>query len=268
MTNERRIFITGGASGLGRATALRFASAGWKVCIGDVNGERGKATEAELRRSGADAVYLQLDVTREEDFAAAIDALQARWGGVDVLINNAGVASSGPVEEVPLKDWQWLLDINLMGVVRGCRAFIPVFKQQGHGHIVNVASMAGLIHLPHMASYNAAKAGVVALSETLEGELEDQGIHVTVVCPSFFKTNLHESLRATDPKMVKVMHKLVERSKVTADDVANDIYEAVERPRFFVLPHHEGRTAFMLKRLLPRNVYAGIVRGAARRLRG
>ena len=251
-----RIFITGGASGLGRATALRFARAGWRVCIGDVHAERGEETRKLL---GKDAIHLRCDVTREEDLRAAAEHLEREWHGVDVVVNNAGVAGAGAIEEMTLADWQWIIEINLLGVVRGCRAFVPMLKRQKSGHIVNVASMAGLLDVPLMSSYNATKAAVVSLSETLQNELADAGIGVSVVCPSFFKTNLGESMRAPDPQFHTAVQKLLESGSLTADDVADQIFRAVASKTFYVLPHAEGRIAWRLKRTLPRAAYRAIV---------
>ena len=257
-----RIFITGGASGLGRATALRFARAGFRVCIGDVHEARGQEVQAELGEQG---LFLRCDVTREEDLRAVAAELERRWGGVDVVMNNAGVAAAGAIEDVPLSDWEWILDINLLGVVRGCRVFVPLLKRQRSGHLVNVASMAGLLDVPQMSSYNATKAAVVSLSETLHNELAEAGVGVSVVCPSFFRTNLHESMRTADPGLRTAMNKLLDRSAVSAEDIAERIFRAVERREFYVLPHAEGRVAWRLKRLLPRSAYTAPIR---RQLRG
>jgi NAD(P)-dependent dehydrogenase (short-subunit alcohol dehydrogenase family) len=258
-----RIFITGGASGLGRATALRFARAGFRVCIGDVHDARGEETRALL---GPEGLYLRCDVTREEDLRAAAAELERRWGGVDVVMNNAGVAGAGAIEDVSLADWQWIIDINLLGVVRGCRAFVPMLKRQRSGHIVNVASMAGLLDVPLMSSYNATKAAVVSLSETLDNELAEHGVGVSVVCPSFFKTNLSESMRATDPGLHVAMNKLLDRGKLTAEDVADQIFDAVQAKVFYVLPHADGRRAWRMKSLLPRSVYTALIRKQLRKL--
>lgn len=264
---HQRIFITGGASGLGRAMALRFARAGWKVCIADLNDSRGQETRSALLSLGGDAHYQRCDVTREEDLRAAAEELDRRWGGVDVVVNNAGVAQAGAIEDVSIDDWRWIIDINLLGVVRGCRVFTPVFRRQGHGYFVNVASMAGLLDAPMMSSYNATKAAVVSLSETLHHELVDANIGVSVVCPSFFKTNLGESLRTTDPRLGASMARLLERSPITADDVADDVFRAVEKRQFYVLPHAEGRKAWLLKRFLPRDIYAKFLRKRTARMR-
>jgi NAD(P)-dependent dehydrogenase (short-subunit alcohol dehydrogenase family) len=265
--SDQRIFITGGASGLGQAIALRYARAGWRVCIADVNDARGAETLKTLTSLTQHAHSLRCDVTREEDLRAAAEWLSSNWGGVDVVVNNAGVAQAGAIEEVSLDDWQWIIDINLLGVVRGCKVFTPLFKRQGHGYFVNVASMAGLLDAPMMSSYNATKAAVVSLSETLHNELADNRIGVSVVCPSFFKTNLTESLRTSNPGLRMVMGKLLERSPITADDIADQIFRAVQQRDFYILPHAEGRQAWLMKRLLPRGVYASMIRKRTRRMR-
>lgn len=256
---EKRIFITGGASGLGLAMARRWAVDGWRVCVGDVHEARGAEAGRELAASGRDAFFVRCDVTREEDLEAARDAIVERWGGVDVVVNNAGVAQAGAIDEVSLDDWAWILDINLMGVVRGCRVFTPVFKRQKSGWFVNVASMAGLMNVPSMSSYNASKAAVVSLSETLRMELAPHGIGVSVVCPSFFKTNLAETMRAADPRLLALTRHLLERGPITAEQVAEYVFRAVGKREMHVLPHAEGRQAWRLKRLLPWNLFARLM---------
>lgn len=246
----KRIFITGGASGLGRALAADYAADGWRVLIGDVNEGRGREAEADLRKRG-DVHFLPVDVTDPSALGKARRWIESEWGGLEVLVNNAGVAAAGRIERIPLDDWEWILDVNLMGVVRGCREFVPLFKRQGAGHIVNVASMAGLLNPPVMASYNVSKAGVVALSETLRFELEPWGIATTVVCPSFFRTNLQESLRTPEPSMADTVDRLLNSSELDAAAIARMTREAVGHGRFLVIPHRHSRRAWFLKRFLP-----------------
>jgi NAD(P)-dependent dehydrogenase (short-subunit alcohol dehydrogenase family) len=266
-TAHKRIFITGGAMGLGRALAQRYARAGYRVCIGDVNDARGAETAEELVHGGADAFYLHCDVTQEAELSAVARQLEERWGGVDIVVNNAGVATAGKIEDASLADWQWVLDINLLGVVRGCRVFTPLFKKQGSGYFVNIASAAGLLNVPFMSSYNVSKAGVVALSETIETELADDNIGVSVVCPSFFKTNLADRMRTTDAKLRTVTGKLLERGKLSADDVADYIFRAVASRSFYVLPHKPDERIWLAKRALPRRLFAAAVVKRARKFR-
>lgn len=262
-----RVFITGGASGLGRALAMRYAEAGAWVCIGDVHESRLEEVASALFARGATVRAMHCDVTCEGDLERVRDLLQREWGGVDIVINNAGVASAGRIETTSIDDWRWTLDINLLGVVRGCRAFTPLLKRQGHGHFVNVASMAGLMLLPGMSAYNVSKAGVFALSETLRYELEPHGIGVTVVGPSFFRTNLLESMRTSEPRLRANMQRLLMRSTLTAEDIADQIYEAVRRRRYLVLPHRYPRLMWYAKRLLPA-LYRRRMQRSARRIEG
>jgi NAD(P)-dependent dehydrogenase (short-subunit alcohol dehydrogenase family) len=251
----KRIFITGGASGLGRALAERYARAGWRVCIGDIHVERGAETVAALAALHADAHFLRCDVTQDADLTAAAAWLQQHWGGVDVVVNNAGVAVSGGIDEVSLADWQWIVDINLMGVVRGCRAFVPMLKRQGGGQLVNIASLAGLVSPPLTSAYCATKAAVVAISESLRLELAGDGIAVSVVCPAFFRTNLTESLRAGSPGVERLTRHLVEKARLDATEIADRVYRGVERRELYVVTHSEGKLAWLAKRYLPSAVY-------------
>lgn len=247
----QRIFITGGASGLGRALALRYAQEGARVCIGDINPDIGQTTEQEICEAGGEGLFLPCDVRRIADLEKVRSELEQRWGGVDVVVNNAGVATAGSIEDSTLADWEWILDINVLGVVRGCKVFTPLFKQQGQGVFVNVASMAGLMLAPMMDSYNVSKAGVIALSETLSMELRDDGIQVCCVCPSFFQTNLTEGMRSDLPGIQQNIAKLMKRSELSAEDIAEQIVKAVNDGEFWVLPHQRERRLWKLKRHAP-----------------
>lgn len=194
---------------------------------------------------------LTLDVTDEDDWAAVLEWVKERWGGLDVLVNNAGVATGGRMELAPIEEWEWIIDINLLGVVRGCRTFVPLFKEQGYGRIVNVASLAALVLPPTMASYNVVKAGVLALSETLRTELKPYGITTSVVCPNFFKTNLAASLRTSDPLVRSSVEKLVSGSDVPASLIAERITYGVDDGRFLILTDRDGRIAWGVKRFVP-----------------
>jgi NADP-dependent 3-hydroxy acid dehydrogenase YdfG len=238
-----RVLVTGAASGLGLAIASRFRRAGAEVLLSDVDGEAVKAAAEEI---GGRAVTL--DVTSDEDWAAARDWCEREWGGLDVLVNNAGVAAGGRFEKIGMADWDWIWEINVKGVVRGCRTFIPDFKARGSGHLVNVASLAAVMNLPAMSSYNVTKAAVLSLSDTLRLELAPYGVRTTVVCPGFVRTNLETRLRSPDPAIATLMHKLMVSSTVTAADVAEQVVDAVARNRFLVLTHADGRRSALLKR--------------------
>jgi NAD(P)-dependent dehydrogenase (short-subunit alcohol dehydrogenase family) len=260
---DRRILITGAASGLGRALAKAALDDGARVLLTDRDPSAGELARLELaeriREAGGDVhrvAFLPLDVRDDVAWDAAREWCAREWSGLDVLVNNAGVASAGPIADLPMADWDWILDINLKGVVRGVRTFVPMFAEQGAGHIVNIASLAGLMNLANMASYNVTKAGVISLSETMRCELEPLGIRTTVVCPSFFSTNLADGMRTTDPSFEVMARKAIAGEifpgpKLTADDVARKVLRAVDRRKFLLLPHVETRLLWALKRLAP-----------------
>lgn len=268
---SRRILITGAASGLGRALATRCVEDGWRVLLTDADASAGELTRLELaeriREGGGDpdprVAFLPLDVRDDEAWDAARAWCESTWDGLDVLVNNAGVACAGPVADVPMADWDWIIDINLKGVVRGVRTFVPAFRAQGHGHVVNIASMAGLLNAPNMVAYNVTKAGVISLSETMRAELATDGVTTTVVCPSFFATAIADNMRSTDPAFAVMARRMVSGEglpgpKLTAADVAARILRAVERGRFWALPHVEGRVLWGLKRHCPPLFAAGM----------
>jgi NAD(P)-dependent dehydrogenase (short-subunit alcohol dehydrogenase family) len=227
----KRVFITGGASGLGLALARRYRQAGWQVCIGDVDAVRLKQVLSQY----SDLSGLSCDVTRESSLTGVRRWLEQHWDGVDLVINNAGVAAMGPIDQMSIGTWNWVLDINLMGVVRGCKVFSPLFKRQGHGQFINIASAAGLFNPALAAAYNASKAGVISLSETLHHELSRDNIQTMVVCPSFFKTNLALGQRSTDEKMAARTTRLVNESNMTPEQVADAIVQAAAMGQFMLV---------------------------------
>jgi len=224
-----------------------------------VRGEPAKDTKRAIESAGGKAMFEVLDVASETEFDQVVGRVRDELGGIDVLINNAGVATAGTVEDSPLDQWQFVFNINFFGCVRGARAVIPVMKAQGGGHIVNIASFAGIANPPALASYNAAKAAVISLSETLRLELDGDHIGVTVACPSFFKTNLLETSRelagpdaeTAAPQMEKITDHRMSSAKITADDVAADIFDAVQRNRFLAITHPDAKQRYHLKRLAP-----------------
>ncbi len=229
----RRVLVTGGASGLGAALAAAFLERGDRVLVCDL-----VPTAAAHRR---------LDVTSDADWADVAQLVDRTWGGLDVLVNNAGIATGGRIDVAGMDEWHRAVEVNLLGAVRGCRTFVPVFKAQGGGTIVNIASLAGLVHPPAMASYTATKAGVVALSETLRHELHPWGITVAVVCPGFFRTNLAASVDSADPLTAALTTGLIDRSALTADDIAAEVLRGLDTGEHVILPDAEGRAAVAAK---------------------
>jgi NAD(P)-dependent dehydrogenase (short-subunit alcohol dehydrogenase family) len=264
-----RVLVTGGASGLGAALVRRFAERGDRVLSADLSEGQTVPTDRASDNSAAgegEVVRRRLDVTSEDDWASARDWVGAEWGGLDVLVNNAGVAGGGRIELCSMEDWQWIFDVNLFGVVRGTRAFVPMMKAQGSGWIVNTASLAGLVHPPGMGSYNAVKAAVVAFSETTAHELAPWGVGCTAVCPSYFRTNLISSMRGADTDLAAQIGKLVERSPISADDIAAAVLDGLERGEELVVPDEPARAAYALK-LHDRAAYDQQMRATAARAR-
>ncbi len=257
--NNKTVVITGASSGLGKATALAFARKGWWVAVADINQERGDEAVEEIKALGSQAFFQHCNVTKSEDIQALHDRCLEEWPQIDVLINNAGIVSAlGAIDRVPMVEWQRAMDINLMGVVRGCSIFTRTFKEQGCGHIVNIASIAGLITVPGMTSYSASKAAVVSLSEMLRAELKHKKIGVTVVCPSLFRTNLSESLMNAKEGQQEVIDREMEKSSMTAEDIAEKIVSAVKANQFMLLPHKISWLHWGLKRLSP-NLYQWVI---------
>ena len=257
---DARVLVTGAASGLGAALTDRLRAAGARVLATDLVADSPGS-------AGGGGDYLRLDITSDADWAAAVNWVEEQWGGLDVLVNNAGVAGGGRIDVSTIDEWRWITEINLFGVVRGTRAFTPMFKRQGSGRIVNVASLAGLVHPAGMGSYNAVKAAVVAFTETTGHELAAYGVHAHVVCPSYFRTNLMDSLQGADAAVGEVMSRLVQGAPYTADDIASAVLEAIERGDELIVPDDAARFAYELKRD-DRPAYDAMMRKQARKLEG
>jgi NAD(P)-dependent dehydrogenase (short-subunit alcohol dehydrogenase family) len=255
-----RALVTGAASGLGLALVRRLAAPGDQVLATDL------AEEFVHADDHPGVAYRSLDVRSEDDWDAARGWVESEWGGLDLLVNNAGVAGGGRIELCSLDEWQWIFEINLFGVVRGTRTFVPMLKSQGSGRIVNIASLAGLVHPPGMGSYNAVKAAVVAFSETTAHELAPYGVGCSAVCPSYFRTNLMSTLRGGDADLAAHIARLVEKSPISADDIAAAVLEGVDHEVELILPDEPARAAYALK-LADRAAYDARMRATAARVK-
>ncbi|WP_412461821.1 SDR family oxidoreductase [Pseudomonas sp. SC11] len=251
---QDRIMITGAGSGLGREIALRWAREGWRMALADVNEVGLRETLEQVRAAGGEGFVQRCDVRDYSQLTALAQACEGQFGGIDVIVNNAGVASGGFFAELSLEDWDWQIAVNLMGVVKGCKAFLPLLERS-KGRIVNIASMAALMQGPGMSNYNVAKAGVLALSESLLVELRQVDVGVHVVCPSFFQTNLLDSFRGPNPAMKAQVGKLLEGSPISAAQIAEHIHAQVAAGEFLILPHEAGREAWRLKCAAPEKLY-------------
>lgn len=259
-----RVLITGAGSGLGRALAQRYARQGARVCC--VDRDLARAEETRRGLDGEEHLALHADVALDPSMQALHDAVQQAWGGIDLLFNNAGIASGGSMVSTTMEEWEHVLDINLLGVVRGCRMFLPGMLKQGHGKIVNTASFAGLASAPNMMTYGVSKAAVVALSDQLRAEVMDQGVQVSVICPAFFQTNLLQSWQG-DARMRKFGEKMMGNAVDTLDEVADKVVDAVRRGVFLIMPTRKEPGRWRLKRWAP-GLYFRLVRSMARKLTG
>jgi len=243
--------VTGAASGLGRSMALAFAAEGMDLALADVDEVNLSSVQDEVLAKGVRAITLKVDVSNAQQLEIFRDQTLTRLGGVHVVCNNAGVSPLGAVWENSPADWQWILGVNLWGVIHGVRAFTPHLIKQDEGHIVNTASVAGLISPPGSGAYNVTKHGVVALSESLYHDLRERNskVGVSVLCPAYVPTGIVDSER-NRPKDLPLstkseatlareamLRKAVTSGKVSADQVAQAVVAAIRDERFYILTH-------------------------------
>ena len=244
-----RAVVTGAGSGLGAAFCEALVAGGARVIASDVDPAAAAATAARL---GGSVHPIACDVARLADVEAVAAEADRLLGGVDLVINNAGVAVVGQVGQVPIEDWRWCVDVNLWGVIHGCHVFVPRLRAARRGHIINVASAAGLLSPPHMAPYNTTKAAVVALSETLAADLVGDRVGVSVLCPTFFRSNLVRSSRtAVDDALHRAARRLVEDSRRSAADIARAALAGAAAGQLHIAPQPDGRWLWRLKRWSP-----------------
>jgi short-subunit dehydrogenase len=247
---RKRAFITGAAAGLGYELAKALAADGWSLGLYDRNVERLALVEEEFSNAGIPALAYPGDVTQSDELTVAVNSFAATHDGLDVMINNAGVAVAGELMQVPLEDWRWALEINVMGVVHGARAALPHLQRNGTGLIINVASAAAFVSSAGMVTYNVTKAAVLSFSETLSAELRASGTQVSVVMPTFFHSELLESFRGPDNSRRTAME-LMKTSGYGAPEVAKDVLTAAARRELYIVLPRRARGLWRLKRWLP-----------------
>ncbi len=247
-----RAVVTGAGGGLGRAFAEALGRKKAKVLVSDIDLTGADETARLVQAAGGEADVLRCDVRDAAQVEALAARMDERWGGSDLVVNNAGVAVAGRVGEVAVEDWRWIVDINLLGVAYGCSSFVPRFRRQKSGFVINVASAAGLVSLPTMAPYAATKAAVVALSESLSAETRDDGVHVTVLCPTFFVTHIIRDARGTSAVADRAAAEArAHASRIQAPEVAEAALKAVGKNELYCVPMSDGRWTWRLKRALP-----------------
>jgi len=260
---DRTAVITGAASGIGLALAQRAAREGMRLVLADIDAAKLAEAAKTLPVAAGALCTRRVDVSREEDVAALADEAFGRFGGVHLLCNNAGVGLTRLAWELTSADWEWILGVNLWSVVHAIRHFVPrMLAQDGDSHVVNTASVAGLLSTPAMAAYNVSKHGVVTLSETLYTELAAQKakIGVSVLCPAWVPTAIHTSERnrpqrfgaAAPPSAASAayqerMSQAMKSGRLSADDMASAVFDAVAANRFYVIPHSRIKQAVRLR---------------------
>jgi len=256
--------VTGAGSGMGRSLARRLAMLGCNVAISDVD-EDGLATTFE--QTGAlpgNVVATSVDVADRAAVEAWAAATTAEFGQVNYIFNNAGVSLTGNVEMLRLEDFEWLMNINFWGVVHGTQAFLPYLRSANHGHVVNTASVFGIISVPTQSAYNASKFAVRGFTEALRAELHDSHIGVTCVCPGGVKTNIVKRSRYVPqdnaaPTLESMAQSFEELAGLSSDQAADIILRGVAKNRARVLVGNDARFIGLLNRLLPVN-YPAVLR--------
>jgi NAD(P)-dependent dehydrogenase (short-subunit alcohol dehydrogenase family) len=260
---DRTAVITGAASGIGLELARRAAAEGMNLVLADIEATKLDIAAASLGIDAARILARRTDVSREDEIVALADAAFARFGGVHLLCNNAGVGLTRVTWEHSTADWEWVLGVNLWSVIHGIHHFLPrMLEQADEGHIVNTSSVAGLLSTPGMAAYNVSKHGVVTLSETLYGELlaAKAKVGVSVLCPAWVPTGIHDSSRNRQDRFGSAapaaglsaayeerMGQAVKSGRLTAADMASEVFTAVGEGRFYVIPHRKINNAITLR---------------------
>jgi len=250
---DRVAVVTGGGGGIGRATSLALAARGCHVAVVDVNADAAGDTARKVERLGRRATVHRTDVRDLAAMSALADEVVDRHGGCNVVVNNAGVTSAGSFEEEPMEDVHWIVDINVWGVVHGCRAFLPVLRRAEEGHIVNLSSMVGLVGLPHNATYSLTKGAVRAFTEALRAELITSPIGVTAVFPGSIHTGITASARGSQAAKIASLgeSRLAPVLLRPPSKVANAIVRGIEKDRPRVVVGPDAHLVSALSRVLP-----------------
>ena len=252
LTTSAASVVTGAGSGIGRAFALELARRGGRIVCADINLAAAQQTVELIEAEGQAATAVACDVSKLAE-VEALAAAAGRWldGPIDIVINNAGVGAGGkPVGETSIEDWNWVLGVNLYGVIHGCHVFTPKLRANGRGGIINVGSTASFAAAPTMGPYNVSKSAVLALTETMAAEFQGSGLHITALCPTFVKTNIVRDGRIAAGAS-GFAHKVMKWTGIEAEGVAKLTLDALDRNQLYVLPQLDARTIWRMKRLAP-----------------
>ncbi|GAA5131040.1 SDR family NAD(P)-dependent oxidoreductase [Alloalcanivorax gelatiniphagus] len=252
LSRNARAVVTGAGSGIGRAFALELAARGGRVVCADIDEAGAAATAERITAKGGLALAVACDVSRLEQVEALAEQA-AEWFGEepDLVINNAGVGAGGKrIGEISMDDWHWVMGVNMWGVIHGCHVFAPRLRRLPQAGIINVCSTASFAAAPSMGPYNASKAAVLAVSETLAAESTGSGLKVTALCPTVVKTNIFASGRIDD-SVTPLMNRWVSLTGVSAEGVARTTLKALDKGRLYVLPQIDARLIWRAKRYVP-----------------
>jgi NAD(P)-dependent dehydrogenase (short-subunit alcohol dehydrogenase family) len=252
---DRVAVITGGAGGIGMAMARAFAARGARIALADLDESALERATQELSRDGADVRGFPTDVTSRDRVHELAQAVRSNFGAVHIVCNNAGVATFGELSQATPRDWEFTMGVNFWGVVYGIEAFVPILlEQEAGGHIVNTASMAGLVGMQWLGVYCASKFAVVGLTEALQRELRPHGVAVSVLCPMVVDTNINENSVRMRPSGLRneqeppvVPSGALVGGVVSVDEVARRVVRGIERRQLYILTHPEQR-AFLRRR--------------------
>ncbi len=266
---QKRAWITGAGGGLGRAFALELAADGWTIGITDINEKALEESCSLIATAGGKALPYLFDVSKRADYEKAFGHYVEQTGGLDLIINNAGVGDGGMFGEYPLAHWEWITGINQMAVVYGAHLATEVMKKQKSGGIINIASAAAIANMPNMSMYNVTKAAVLSLSESIYAELHPFNVQVSVVMPTFFKSNIMQFNRG-DQNAAQVGQAIINKAKLSPKDVAHTVLKAADRKQFYVLLPFQSVALNWLRRFFPETflkLKAGIVRKKLEKLK-
>ena len=245
--------VTGAGSGIGRSFAIEIARRGGQVICADIHLSSVEETvQMILQQTGQKAFAITCDVGVKDDVAQLADqAEQLLNHPVTLIINNAGVGLGGKFDEITLEDWQWCMHVNLWGVIHGCHFFVPKFKKQGYGAIINVASAAGFTAAPEMTAYNVTKSSVLALSETLSAELRQDNIRVNVLCPTLVPTNIMKNGRLPSSYSGLADDLLQNHAFISSDQVARKTLDNLDKGILYTIPQPDAKLFWLMKRASP-----------------
>jgi NAD(P)-dependent dehydrogenase (short-subunit alcohol dehydrogenase family) len=251
-SQDSRAVVTGAGSGIGAAFATELARRGGRVVCSDIDPDAAQRTVDRIAEDGGKALAVRCDVSSLADVQALADEAGSWFSAPPTMVvNNAGIGAGGTrVGETPMAEWQQVLSINLSGVIHGCHVFVPILRAGSSGGIINVASAASFASAPTMGPYNVSKAGVVALSETLAAELSGTDVHISVLCPTFVKTNILQTEHIT-ARSNELAERMMRLTGMSPSRVARTCLDAHDRGRLYVLPQLDAKALWRTKRMNP-----------------